>query len=83
MSHPRVSSKGQVTLPAPMRRKLGIKPHSQVEVVLRDDEIVIRPLRPISELRGVFRHCVKDGPMDWEAARSAAERAVGEQVAHE
>lgn len=83
MSHPRVSSKGQITLPAPMRRKLGIEAHSQVEIILREDEIVVRPLRPISELRGVFRHCVKDSPMDWEAVRTATERAVGEQVAHE
>ena len=47
------------------------------------DEIVIRPLRSVSELRGMFRHCAAGRPMDWEKARTATERAVAEEVAGE
>jgi AbrB family looped-hinge helix DNA binding protein len=78
-----VSNKGQITLPSAIRQKLGIVPDSNVEVIARDDEVVIRPLRSIAELRGAFRHCVGDEPMDWEQVRSAAERAVAEEVNRE
>ena len=83
VSSAKVSNKGQITLPAAMRRKLSIRPNSRVDIELRDDEIVVRPLRSVSELRGVFRHCATGGPMDWEEARTAAGRTVAEQVANE
>jgi len=83
MATARVSSRGQITLPAELRRELGIALSSAVEVDGRDGVIVIRPLRSISEVRGAFRHCVADGPMDWSAVRERTGRAVAEQVAHE
>lgn len=36
-----VTSKGQVTIPASVRRKLGIKPGDRVGFVERDDHVVI------------------------------------------
>jgi len=79
----RISGKGQVTLPAAIRRRLGLKADSRVDIELRGSEIVIRPMRSLSELRGVFRHCAADGPMDWEKVRTATELAVAEEVARE
>ena len=38
-----VSERGQVTLPAAMRRRLGIKAGGVVVVEARDGELVIRP----------------------------------------
>jgi AbrB family looped-hinge helix DNA binding protein len=38
----RVTTKGQVTIPKPVRRRLGIKPGTEVEFVLRDGEAVLR-----------------------------------------
>jgi len=38
-----VSSRGQITLPAGMRKKLGIKPGGVVIVEDRDGEVVLRP----------------------------------------
>ena len=38
----RVTTKGQVTIPKPVRRSLGIKPGTEVEFVLRDGEAVLR-----------------------------------------
>lgn len=40
----RVTEKGQVTIPLPVRRRLGIKPGSEVEFELRDGEAVLRPI---------------------------------------
>jgi AbrB family looped-hinge helix DNA binding protein len=50
-----VSSKGQVTLPAAMRAKLGIKPGSHIQFELRETELVIRPELPISAYRGILK----------------------------
>ena len=62
-----VSSKGQVTLPAAMRAKLGIAPGSRIQFELRDKELVVRPEVPMSAYRGMLRpymHLFK--PEDFE-----------------
>lgn len=51
-----VSSKGQVTLPAAMRAKLGIQPGSRIHFELRDKELVIKPEVPTSAYRGILKH---------------------------
>ncbi len=78
-----VSDKGQITLPSGMRRKLGIRPRSRVEILVRDGEIAIRPLRSIGDVAGVFRAYARNGPPDWETERGEAERAVAREVADE
>jgi AbrB family looped-hinge helix DNA binding protein len=40
-----VSSKGQLVIPAPMRRRLRIKAQSKVEIEERDGGLFIRPAR--------------------------------------
>jgi AbrB family looped-hinge helix DNA binding protein len=50
-----VSSKGQVTLPAAMRAKLGITAGSHIHFVLRDNELVIKPELPISAYYGMLK----------------------------
>lgn len=39
----RVTSKGQVTIPRDIRRRLGIGTHSEVEFVVERDAILLRP----------------------------------------
>ena len=41
----RVTSKGQVTIPQPVRAQLGIEPGDEVHFSVRDDEAVMRPAR--------------------------------------
>ncbi|HEY3397853.1 MAG TPA: AbrB/MazE/SpoVT family DNA-binding domain-containing protein [Armatimonadota bacterium] len=79
----KVSDKGQVTLPAVVRRKLHLEARSQVSVEVRDGEIVLRPVKAIAELEGVFRAAARPGGTSWEAERRHMERAVAEQVADE
>jgi AbrB family looped-hinge helix DNA binding protein len=50
-----VSSKGQVTLPAAMRAKLGIGPGSHIQFELRDKELVIKPELPMSAYYGILK----------------------------
>ncbi len=50
-----VSSKGQVTLPAAMRAKLGIQAGSHIFFELRGRELVIKPELPISAYRGILK----------------------------
>jgi len=78
-----ISERGQLTIPASARRKLGIRPRSRVEIVVRDDEIVIRPLKTISELRGIFREYAEGKPSDWDTIRAETQERVAQEVARE
>jgi len=83
MATSRISSKGQITLPAAARRKLGIKPNSRVEIEVRDNEIAVRPLKSIGELAGIFSEYAKGKSTDWETIRTETERAIAEEVVNE
>lgn len=50
-----VSSKGQVTLPAAMRAKLGIHAGSHIHFELREGELVIKPEIPMSTFYGMLK----------------------------
>ena len=50
-----VSSKGQVTLPAAMRAKLGLVAGSRIQFALRGTELVITPELPMSAYRGMLK----------------------------
>ncbi len=76
-----VSNRGRVTLPAAVRRQLGIVFHSQVELVLREGEIIIRPLKRASVLAGVLSRCARKGSTeDWDTIRQQTETAIGQEV---
>ena len=56
----RVTSKGQVTIPKEIRRKLGISSYSEVEFVVEGNTVILRPAqdapargkRVVESLRG-------------------------------
>ena len=50
-----VSSKGQVTLPAAMRAKLGIYPGTRINFEVRGTELIIKPELPMSAYRGILK----------------------------
>ena len=68
-----VSSKGQITLPAKMRKQLGIRTMDRIQLVVRNHEIVIKPLRSFRELRGTVSP--KEGD-----SRRVVEKAVAKHV---
>ena len=50
-----ITSKGQTTLPKPVRMALGVGEGDRVRYVILQDEVRIRPVRPISRLYGLLR----------------------------
>ncbi len=51
-----VTEKGTITIPAEVRRKLGLTKGSQVEFVETDDGVLIVPVVPFESLRGIDRN---------------------------
>ncbi len=52
-----VTSKGQTTLPKPVREALGIVPGDRLRYVIFDNnEVRLMPVRPLSRLFGAFKH---------------------------
>ena len=81
MATAKVSSKGQITLPAEIRRKLDITADSRVEIEVRGKEIVLRRLLTLDELAGIFHDAVEGKkPIPWEVQRDMAEKACAEEA---
>ncbi len=72
-----ISSKGQTTLPKPIRKALGLKAGDEVRYLVFDDEVRITPVRPIGRLFGALK---REGPvvsieeMDAAAAAEACKQ---------
>lgn len=49
----KVTRKGQVTIPAPLRKKYGIKEGMRIEVVDAQPGLVLRPIPRMEDLAGV------------------------------
>ena len=48
-----LSSKGQITVPLEIRRRVGLKKGDRVEFVVQGDWTIIRPARPEKSLRKI------------------------------
>lgn len=52
-----VSDKGRITIPAAMRRELGLEAKSRVVIEMHgDNEFTIRPLQSVEELGGISQN---------------------------
>ena len=51
------SAKGQVVIPAAIRRKIGLSPGQKVDVMVQGGDVVIRPLPrdPVEALHGKYK----------------------------
>ncbi len=69
-NHSTVSTKGQVTLPAAMRAKLGIQAGSRINFELRGQELVIKAELPMSAYFGLLKgHDIGDTDIPKEPDR--------------
>ncbi len=73
MSFVKISSKGQITIPAKIRNLLGVEAKDKLELLVRDNEVVIQPLKSFRKFRGSVAH--KTGN-----ARSIMEDAIAKHV---
>ncbi len=62
-----VNTKGQVTLPAQIRKEAGIKPQDKIMVLKEDDKILIVPLADFHYLRGSVP--MREVPADFKKLR--------------
>lgn len=75
MTVAKVSSKGQITLPAAARREAGINLHDRVYIESRNGEIVVRPVPDLMKFRGFAGKALPR-----EVEREAMARAVASRV---
>jgi antitoxin PrlF len=75
-----VTTKGQVTIPKPLRDALGISPNDRIEFVREGERIVLQPLKTLKAFRGVVK---SRGAGNFRAERSIAKTAVAKRVIKE
>ena len=78
----KLTQKGQVTIPAEIRHRLGLKPKDVVRFEIEGDEVKLKPAT--SQLLagyGAVKPIHK--PEDWKKVRAEMEEAVAEEVANE
>lgn len=68
-----VTQKGQATIPAAIRRKLGIKPNSKIVFELNDNEVSIKPVVDFFSLKGSVK---SNKPFNIEAMEKAVTDAI-------
>ena len=74
-----VTTKGQVTIPVEIRRRLGVAPHDKVAFVLHDDQVrLVRKGSVVARTAGIFKTSAP--PLTAEELREAAERAIAEDA---
>ena len=72
-----VGRRGQMTLPAKVRRQLGISEGQQIAFIRRGDEIIVQPLsQTLLDLRGSVP---RTGQQDFDTIRTEVRRARGER----
>lgn len=75
----KVTSKGQVTIPNEIRKKLGIGKDDTVDFILEGSRVVLVPVKTLKDLRGAVP--ARDG--DFTEERSRAKSAVASRVREE
>ena len=74
-----VTTKGQVTIPVEIRRRLGVAAHDKVAFVLYDDQVrLVRKGSVVARTAGIFKTSAP--PLTAEELREAAERAIAEDA---
>ena len=74
-----VTTKGQVTIPAEIRAKLGLKPKDKVQFEVIDDSVVLKKAK--SRIERHFGVVPVPGVLDSKQEREAFEEGVAEEVA--
>jgi len=70
-----ISAKGQITIPARVRKQLGVGPDDKVALIFRGNEVILKPLKgTIKNLRGSIPP--HQQPEDFEEVREKVKAAV-------
>ena len=74
-----VTQKGQVTIPAAVRSRLGLKPRDKVRFEVEGDVVTLRPA-PSKVLRWYGSVTPKERPEDFQKVREEFEQDVADEV---
>jgi antitoxin PrlF len=76
-----LTQKGQVTIPAEIRSRLGLKPRDKVRFALEGQKVTIQPApsRLLEAYGAVKPH---HRPEDWSKVREDTEQAIAEDADH-
>jgi len=77
-----ITRKGQVTIPAPIRKAWGIGPRDRVACKMQGDRAIVRPA-PSSLLEGFGAVAPGQRPEDFGRIREEIERAIAEEASGE
>lgn len=75
-----VTTKGQVTIPKPIRDLLNIRPSDKVDFVQQGDRVLLVPVKTLKDLRGSV---APFGNGDFRKERKTVKSVVGKRVARE
>lgn len=75
-----ITSQGQISIPASIRRSLRMDKSKKVVVRQEGDKVIMEPVRDLLELKGVFKHKAIKGKSIDEIMK-LEEEAVAEAVA--
>jgi AbrB family looped-hinge helix DNA binding protein len=78
-----ISDRGQVTLPAEIRRESGVHSGTKVQVEFRGGEIVLRPVLSLDELYGSLAEYAKGEYVPYDVARDIALEREAAEIARE
>ena len=73
----RITSKGQVTIPAPVREQLGLRTGDEITFEPKTLRFSAAPRPKLSDLYGILAPDRPMPPFDWQAERDAAAEAAG------
>jgi AbrB family looped-hinge helix DNA binding protein len=77
----KVTSKGQVTIPNEIRKKLGIRTEDKVDFILDGERVIMVPVKTLRDLRGAVKAKGKgDFAEEREKAKAAVTRRVREEL---
>lgn len=57
-----ITRQGQISIPAPLRRKLGLDRTKKALLIERDGEILIEPVQDLLELKGSLKNNLSVSP---------------------
>jgi len=73
-----LSERGQITIPAKIRKRLGVGPNDKIAIIFRENEVILKPLKgTIKNLRGVIQP--RKQPEDFEIIRSLTRSTVAKK----
>ncbi len=75
-----ITSQGQITIPAAMRRALNLEKHNKASVHLEENKIIVEPVTDILELGGIIEDKTIKGKKVDEVIKME-EEAIGDFIA--